>query len=314
MSGRGSAFWEGEVAKKTEKARKKTTFGQKVRGFNILFPWFKVVATMMVGLVVVFAVWGVVRHRGAEAVDEDAVAEEVAEEEIEEKDGELRVATRKGVAYAMTKPTNLLASEMKDKKLIALTFDDGPAPATTLRLLDILKEKKAKATFFVVGKMAQAAPEILQRIEQAGHVVGSHTMGHVNLTTLDVTAIKQDVATIDGVFRRNLGHAAKLTRPPYGEINDNVKAGVGQPLVIWSIDPEDWRTKDAVAIRKHVVERAFDGGIVLMHDIYDSTVDAVGGMIDDLRKAGYELVTVPEMAQARGVTMVKGEVYGSFRP
>lgn len=313
MSGQDNAFWEEEVTKKAKKARKKVSFSQKVRGFNILFPWFKIAAMAMMGLVVVFAVWGVVRHRGVEETSGKTGVEEVAKEEVEE-DRESQAVARKGGPYAVTKPENLPVRGVKDKKLIALTFDDGPAPATTVRLLDILKEKKVKATFFVIGKMAQAAPDILKRMEQAGHVVGSHTMGHVNLATLDVAAIKQDVMTIDGVFRENLGHAAKLTRPPYGEINDNVKTGVGQPLVIWSIDPEDWRTKDAVAIRKHVVERAFDGAIVLMHDIYNSTVDAVSGMIDDLRKAGYELVTVPEMAQARGVTMVKGEVYGSFRP
>lgn len=287
---------------------KKLTVDQKLRDFNILFPWFKVLAGVMIGAIVVFVVWGMVRHG---VVIGDTPEEKQEEPEVVEE-GEKPACL--GSRYVNSKPVNLPARDLGDKKLIALTFDDGPAPATTPRLLDILEEKKVKATFFVVGKMAQAAPEIIQREERAGHMVGSHTMAHVDLTTLDAARMQQDAAAIDGVFQGSLGHAVKLMRPPYGAINEVVKSTSQQPLVIWTIDPEDWRTKDAVAVRKHVVEKAFDGAIVLMHDIYGSTVDAVGGIIDELRKSGYEFLTVPEMAQKRGVKLERGQVYGSFRP
>ncbi len=308
--------------RRTKITVKKLTIGQKMRDFNILFPWFKVVAGLMLVLTAVFSAWGMLRHSemapGAqeevmaakEVMDEDSGELNAIDDAEEEEQGELRV----GVSYVRSKPANLPVRKPKDKKLIALTFDDGPSPATTPRLLDILQEKKVKATFFVIGRMAQAAPEILKREEQAGHVVGSHTMGHVDLTTLDLTGVQQEVVAMDGVFQANLGHVSRLTRPPYGAINDTVKTGIQQPLVIWTIDPEDWKVKDAAAVRKHVTERAFDGAIVLMHDIYGSTVDAVGGMIDDLRKEGYEFLTVSEMAQARGVKLDPGAVYGSFRP
>lgn len=296
-------------ATKKRKRAKKLTIGQKMRGLNILYPWFKIVAGVMLGLVAVFVVWGMMRHESPEV--------EIAEQEesiTNETESKAEPKMRASKVWSGVKPADLSVRQLKDKKLIALTFDDGPSSATSMRLLDILKEKKAKATFFVIGKMAQGAPEILQREEREGHVVGSHTMGHVDLTTLEASAIQQDVAAIDEVFKTSLGHATKLARPPYGAINDAVKTGVQQPLVTWTIDPEDWRTKDAEAVRRHVVERAFDGAVVLMHDIYPTTVDAVGGIIDTLRKEGYEFLTIPEMARAREVKLENGVVYASFRP
>jgi len=321
----GTKKEKGAQMRKTKITVKKLTVGQKIHDLNILFPWFKVVAGLMLAAVAVFSAWGMMRHSemglgaqgeiAVEAVDDTMEGDEAGEvQDVDEKTKEEQTERRAGELYISAKPANLPTRRPKDKKLVALTFDDGPSLATTPRLLDILQEKKAKATFFVVGRMAQAAPELIKREEQAGHVVGSHTMGHVDLTTLDITGVQQEVAAMDGVFQANLGHATKLTRPPYGALNETVKAGVRQPLVIWTIDPEDWKVRDAEAVRKHVVEKAFDGAIVLMHDIYGSTVDAVGGMIDDLRREGYDFLTVPEMAQARGVKLEAGVVYGSFRP
>jgi len=307
-------------AHKTKVTVKKLTIGQKLRDFNILYPWFKVLVTVTTGAIVVLVAIGVMRHGGmANGEEQVRAANETVELEVEnepetEEDGEQEGPASKSAAYVGSRPAKLALRKLEGKKLIALTFDDGPASVTTLRLLDILKEKKVKATFFVVGRMAQAAPEILKREEEEGHVIGSHTMTHTDLTTLNEGAIRGEVAAMDEIFRANLGHATKLTRPPYGAISEVVRTGVGQPLIIWTIDPEDWRMKDANAVRRHVVERAFDGAIVLMHDIYGSTVDAVGGMIDDLRKAGYEFVTVPEMAHVRRVQLKNGEVYGSFGP
>lgn len=344
MSGCDSVSWEEEVAKKGKRKERGSgewvTLGQRLRGLNILFPWFKVVAGFLMMTLVVVVTIGMVRREGIFAQGVDEVAAEGGEDagdaevagvsESMDDSGDVGTSessgagsrrqseTKQGVTYVKAKPSDLAIrgreGELEGKKLIALTFDDGPTQTTTVRLLEILKEKEVRATFFVIGKMAQVAPEILKREEQEGHVVGSHTMGHVNLTTLDVGAIRQDMTGIDGVFQGSLGHVTRLVRPPYGAINETVQTEVRQPLVIWSIDPEDWKTKDAEAIRKHVAEKAFDGAIVLMHDIYESTVDAVAGMIDDLRKEGYEFVTVPELARVRGVTLEAGGVYGSFRP
>lgn len=330
MSGRDSVFWRGEVTKRRKNQSrahdkvknranntvKKLTIGQKIRGFNILFPWFKVLAMAMLVMVVVFGVLGVVRHKelaeNAELADAEAVLQESAVEKTVDGAAGEEQAKRTGSAYVVSRPEALQNQRLKDKKLIALTFDDGPSPITTPRLLDILQEKKVKATFFVLGRMAQVSPEILKREEREGHAVGSHTMGHVDLTTMDITGVEQDMAVMDGVFNEILGRPVGLVRPPYGAINDVVKAGVEKPLVIWTIDPEDWKFKDAGRTRRHIMERAFDGSIVLLHDIYSQTVDAVEVVIDDLRAAGYEFVTVPEMAKMKNVKLEAGNIYRGF--
>lgn len=214
------------------------------------------------------------------------------------------------------KPPRLTPSRQRDlagKKLIALTFDDGPSKFTTGRLLEVLEEKNAVATFFVLGMMVEKNPELLQ-LEVSNHEVGSHTMSHVALTKLSADELCNDTKMMDTIFIELTGEDFKLERPPYGSTNDDVKNVLDKILVTWTIDPEDWKVKNATAVRQRVVQSAFDGAIVLLHDIYETTVDAVAGIIDDLRSQGYEFVTVSELAEIRGVKLEKGTVYGSFRP
>lgn len=198
------------------------------------------------------------------------------------------------------------------KKLVALTFDDGPNESTTSRLLDILKEKNAYVTFFVLGIQAEKYPDLVKREVREGHEVGSHTMRHKILSTLPANAIKDDKNEMSKVITGILGYNTKIIRPPYGAINNTVRDSLGVPLIIWTVDTEDWKSKNADAIKAEAERATFDGAIVLMHDIYPSTVDAVGGIIDSLRKQNYEFVTVSEMAKARKVKMKNGEVYGAF--
>lgn len=198
------------------------------------------------------------------------------------------------------------------KKLVALTFDDGPNEGTTTRLLDILKEKNVYATFFVLGIQAEKYPDIVKREVREGHEVGSHTMRHKVLTTLSAEAIKSDTNDANRTIKSILGYNAKIIRPPYGIINDTVRGALGAPLITWTVDTEDWKSKNADAVKAEVEKAVFDGSIVLMHDIYPSTVDAVGGIIDNLKKQDYEFVTVSEMAKARKVKLKSGEVYGGF--
>lgn len=200
------------------------------------------------------------------------------------------------------------------KKLVALTFDDGPNIATTPALLDLLKRKQVNATFFVLGIMIDKNPKLLLREIREGHEVGSHTMKHQVLSKMSAEAIKADSQEMSSKINGILGYDLKLLRPPYGAVNNTVKANFTVPMVTWTVDTEDWRSKNAVAVRNEVNKAVFDGAIVLMHDIYASTVEAVEGIIDDLRGQGYELVTVSEMAEVRGVKMAAGEVYGCFKP
>lgn len=202
------------------------------------------------------------------------------------------------------------------RPLVALTFDDGPSGATTPRLLDILKEKNVKATFFVLGGMLNARPDISQRAEADGHEVESHTMTHKNLEKATLGEIQWEVAAMNQVFQEKLGHVPKLTRPPYGNgiRRAEVTGNIGMPMIYWSVDTEDWRSRNAAAVQERIRCDTYDGAIILMHDIYPSTVDAVAGAIDELRAKGYEFVTVEELAKARGVEMVNGVTYFNFRP
>lgn len=252
----------------------------------------------------------------------------VVENITEERTGEM---LEKGVmAERMTKRIGLLegtsaGDEIKKKryaenlansgkKFVALTFDDGPSYATTGRLLDVLKSKNVRATFFVVGSMMQGAPDLVQREVAEGHEVGSHTMSHINLSLLDATATKAEMAAMDQLFMDVLGRPVTIMRPPYGNFTDITQATVGMPMIYWAVDTLDWKYRNAETVRQNVQAAVFDGAIILMHDIHSTTVDAIAGVIDDLRAQGYEFLTVTELARARGVTLEKGGVYGSFRP
>lgn len=197
-------------------------------------------------------------------------------------------------------------------RLIALTFDDGPSPANTPRLLDILNERNAKATFFVLGNLAERNPAILQRQVAEGHEVASHTPYHDQLTSLTAEQVRWQALEMDRIFTNTLGTVPPFTRPPYGSTNTTVQNALGQPLIIWSVDPRDWQDRNSATVCNRVVSAAFDGAIVLMHDIHATTVDAVPCIIDNLRARGYEFLTISDLAAARDVPLINGHIYYSF--
>lgn len=215
----------------------------------------------------------------------------------------------------MLKPPEKVAlMDLTGKKLIALTFDDGPSSATTPRLLDILAEKQVHATFFVVGNMAYKNIGILQREKAEGHEIGSHSTGHQNLARLSAAELTANMNEMETLFQSNLGQKVQIMRPPYGALSQLVYDTMPYPMILWSIDPEDWKYRDAGRVRSAVVGAAYDGAVILVHDIHSTTVDAVAGIIDDLRAQGYEFLTISELAKVRGVDLSAGYRYGSFRP
>lgn len=217
------------------------------------------------------------------------------------------------IKIAKEKAAQTLVDQYKEKKLVALTFDDGPSPDTTKRLLDILREKSAKATFFVVGTMVQKTPSLVKQELAEGHEVGSHTVGHVNLSTLDAAKVKAEMAQMEKLYSDTVGNKLEILRPPYGATSATLRDNAGMPMVIWTVDTLDWKNRDANMVHKAAVSAAFDGAVILMHDIYPTTVDAVPGIIDDLRAEGYEFLTVSELAAMRQVKLEAGNIYGSFR-
>ncbi len=181
------------------------------------------------------------------------------------------------------------------KKRIALTFDDGPHKKVTPQVLDTLKEKGGKATFFVLGNRVGYYPEIMQRIVDEGHELGNHSWNHSQLTRLKKDAIQEQFTKTQQAVFDAVGIWPGLIRPPYGAYDDTVKALAGLPLVMWSVDTLDWKHRDKNKVIKAALSGARDGGIILFHDMYTSTADAIGPIMDKLAADGYEFVTVSEL-------------------
>lgn len=208
----------------------------------------------------------------------------------------------------------------QDAKLIALTFDDGPG-ATTSRLLDELKKRRIPATFFVLGTRAKAQPALLKRMVQEGHVVGSHSNAHKNLTKLAYKALDEDMQACAEAIEAATGQAPTLMRAPGGNYNETVTGYArlrGLRLIQWSVDTRDWESRNKEAILTTAFQKGQygirDGAIVLMHDIYDTTVDAAVEMMDRLLDEGYTMVTVPELLRVRAGGGTPGAVYRECLP
>ncbi|WP_139991734.1 polysaccharide deacetylase family protein [Paenibacillus paridis] len=185
----------------------------------------------------------------------------------------------------------------KDAKLIAITFDDGPDKNYTTDILDILKEKDVKATFFVVGQQVTKNPKVLERIVDEGHAIGNHTYNHKDLSKLNKQQIIEEVKTADAAIKKAVGFTPVMFRAPYGAVSDTLKdllkAG-NRDMIGWNIDTRDWAGTSVAGIRKMIKKEAKPGGIILMHSFggkhIKNTVQALPGVIDDLKDMGYTFV------------------------
>lgn len=197
------------------------------------------------------------------------------------------------------------------KPMVAITFDDGPNPETTTPMLDALEENYAKATFFCLGQNAGYYPETVQREYNLGMEVGTHTYSHVVLTKLGASQLDDEISKSVDAINKAIGVKPTLMRPPYGAVNKTVLSAVGGYNLCcmnWSLDTEDWKTKNADATYNEVM-KAQDGDVVLLHDIHEYNVDAVKRFVPDLIAEGFQLVTVPELYKARGETLDPGTVH-----
>ncbi len=199
------------------------------------------------------------------------------------------------------------------QKMVALTFDDGPYPPVTERLLKILKDNDSHATFFVVGNRMDIYPETVQQAVEEGHQIGNHTFSHKDLTKLKVKEIEYEVEYSNDLINQYADAGNTYLRPPYGAKSDIVKSTVKVPLIFWSVDSLDWKTRNKDAIYKEIMKTVKDGDIILMHDLYPSTADAMEKVIPALISEGYKLVTVQELLEAKGITPEGGVVYYNGR-
>ncbi|MBB5432005.1 polysaccharide deacetylase family protein [Nocardiopsis composta] len=184
-----------------------------------------------------------------------------------------------------------------EAKCIALTFDDGPGGRTP-ELLDELDEYGAKATFFLTGEPIREHPETVRREYAEGHEVANHTESHPDLTTLGKGGVREELASVSGLIDRETGYRPELMRPPYGATDDTV-AGVSRDLgmaeIIWSVDTNDWKDRNSSVVADRAVKGAEPGAIILMHDIHDTTVDAVPEILKRLDEKGFTMVTVSQL-------------------
>lgn len=178
---------------------------------------------------------------------------------------------------------------------IAITFDDGPHPYYTEQLLDGLKERDVKATFFVTGEHAQLHPDIIERMNEEGHLIGNHTYSHLQLSKSNRQEYKEQLIKTNEIITEITGKEVLFVRPPYGTWDKTLEKDLNMFPVLWTVDPLDWCSDNVACIKKKIMSEVGENDIILMHDSYASTVTAALQVIDELQEQGYEFVTVDEI-------------------
>ena len=204
-----------------------------------------------------------------------------------------------------------IAADGAAPKYVAFTFDDGPHRGSTDRLLDGLMERGAKGTFFLVGQEIDEGRDLVRRMKDEGHQIGNHTWSHRRLDELSNDEVTQEIVKTDALLKSIAGEGEYWLRPPYGFLRDGAEEVVNVPMIKWSVDPRDWESRDTEKIVKAVSENIEPGSIVLLHDIYPTSVEAALRLMDALSADGYQFVTVAELLEQYGVEPKPGDFYRS---
>lgn len=178
---------------------------------------------------------------------------------------------------------------------VAITFDDGPHPVCTPMLLEGLRKRGVKATFFLVGKNIPGQEELVRQMEADGHLIGNHTFSHVKLTDLRTEDAGQELLVTSNLIEQITGKSVEYIRPPFGEWERKMESGIELFPVFWDVDTKDWLTRNVSEIVRAGTEKIRDGNVILMHDCYETSVEAAFEIIDRLEKEGFEFVTVDQL-------------------
>ncbi|MDO5409018.1 MAG: polysaccharide deacetylase family protein [Lachnospiraceae bacterium] len=178
---------------------------------------------------------------------------------------------------------------------IAFTFDDGPHPVWTQKLLDGLKKRGIRATFFVIGKSAEEHPELIKQMLEDGNQVGNHTYSHIQLTACSRNSALEEIQRTQDIIYRAAGFCPEYIRPPFGSWNDTLQEETSLETVLWDVDPYDWKVQDTDAIVRSILKQTKDGSIILLHDVYETSVDAALKVADIFLERGYRFCTVEEI-------------------
>ena len=202
------------------------------------------------------------------------------------------ISSGSSVASIDPAPSEIAPAEVRRT---ALTFDDGPHPVYTGQLLDGLKERGVKATFFVTGEHAELHPDIIKRMHDEGHLIGNHTYSHIQLTASNRDKFKNELIQTNEILYDITGDEVQYVRPPYGSWDKKLETDLNMFPVLWNVDPLDWNTANATRVAKAVISKVSDNDIILMHDYYDTSVEAALMIVDELTRQGYEFVTVDKI-------------------
>lgn len=197
----------------------------------------------------------------------------------------------------------------KDKKTIAITFDDGPSSKYNAKYLDVLARNKAHATFFMVGTMMQSCQKCVLDTYKSGNEVASHTYNHINMKNSSIEKVNEAIKKTDDLYYQITGDHIKYVRPPYGAYDKENLENVSYPLILWNLDTEDWRYRDVDHIVNYVMENASDGSIILMHELYETSLQALEILLPKLYAEGYQVVSVGELAALKDKTLEVGHAY-----
>lgn len=201
-----------------------------------------------------------------------------------------------------------------EEKYVALTFDDGPSGRFTRRLLEGLEARDAKATFLLCGYRMKDYPSLTQQIFDSGHEIGLHGYSHKDMGKMTYSQAAKEIKDTLALLPEDC--KPTFLRPPGGsccELSAQAVKAAGLALLLWSVDPKDWKVLDAPTVEAAVVEQVQSGDVILLHDMTDSSVDAAFAIIDKLQQQGFRFVTVSELAALRNITLQPGKIYEHFR-
>lgn len=187
---------------------------------------------------------------------------------------------------------------------VAMTFDDGPHPKNTPRLLDMLRKRNIKATFYVIGGNVDRYPHIVRRLVAEGHEIGNHTYTHRKLTSLSDSEVKKEMRRTEDAIVRAAGVKPRTMRPPYGALLTRQRSFIfsdfSYPTIMWSVDPLDWKRPGPSVVKSRLLKGAHNGAILLAHDLHAPTVDAMPGTFDGLLSRSFQFVTVSQLLAQKG--------------
>ncbi|MCH5264401.1 MAG: polysaccharide deacetylase family protein [Lachnospiraceae bacterium] len=198
-------------------------------------------------------------------------------------------------------------------KAVAFTFDDGPNKEVTPKILAVLKKYNAHATFFVVGNRVPGGVDALKQAVAQGCEIGNHSWDHANLSKQKMKQVRKEYRKTVDIVKKNTGFSVGLLRPPYGAISQVMRKKLKHPMVLWNVDTEDWKSRNAKKVFKEIRRTVSDGNIILMHDLYPSTAEAIEKAIPWLIKKDYDILTVSELMERKGIKMKNGIAYGAAK-